>query len=378
MSFAVPTPWADPIEDYLAAGYEHVGDWDFFRGIHDLAVYDDRLYLGHGDANVNLGRVIPIGFRYFASDDDPTAENEFDSDEEQLERYRVIDGDLFMAGVDATEDAWLGNVYYRGPQSGWVKSRTLDEGVHVHDIVGFRGQHYAVGSGSSEEEWGNGDIYAHLWRSRDGGASFDITWRVHNGGTGDARWVRLLPSANALYLFGYTSNSLGRIDNLIGATYGEATCGSCKRSVQLFADDHPLRWVFVTETDVIGPPESVEALGIVRGIDLTEDPLRYATWTLGAAGQVELLTALDGMTLLDVVEHEPTGETLLLLCDGDDYEQSFELTEWQVRIWVTSTFADFVELVSFHTAVPPRSLAYWRGQLFYGTDHGQVWRAASE
>ncbi len=369
LSFPVPTLWAEPIEDYLLAGFDEVGNWNFMRGIHDLVVYLDRLYLGYGDANENLGRVIPIGFRYFASAQQPTATNEFDSDEEQLDHFRLIGDDLFMPGVDATEDAWLGNVYFRRSTSGWVKSRTLDEGVHVHDVVGFQNNHYAVGSGSSEQEWNNGDIYAHLWRSTDSGESFDIVAREHNGGTGDARWVWLLPNADGLYLFGYTSNAQFKIDNLIGGIYDG-------NDVNLLAEAHTLRWVFVTQTDVIGTPETAGAIGIVRGVNLQQSPLRYEIWKLDSAGNVTPITGLAGKTVLDIYEHPPTGEVLLLT--NDDYQASFNLTEWDVKILLTTEFESFTELVSFHTDVPPKSLAYWQGHLFYGTDHGQLWRASGQ
>ena len=68
----------------------------------------------------------------------------------------------------------------------------------------------------------------------------------------------------------------------------------------------------------------------------------------------------------------PTGESVLLTYEGDDYAAGFDLTSWHVRILVTADFSTFEELVSFDTDVPPRCIAYWRGQLYYGTDHGQV------
>ncbi len=108
-----PSPWAEPIADYLAVGERQTMGGDFLRAVQDLHVYEDRLYLGYGDANVNLGRATPIEVRAFADDARPEAASEFRTDEEQIERYRELDGDLWIPGVDATEDAWLGNVYWR-------------------------------------------------------------------------------------------------------------------------------------------------------------------------------------------------------------------------------------------------------------------------
>ncbi|MBI4703172.1 MAG: hypothetical protein HY744_18805 [Deltaproteobacteria bacterium] len=111
------------------AGEDAVGGGEFLRAVQDLAVYQDRLYLAYGGANEDLGDVIAIGFRYFASAQDPQAVNELDSDEQQLVRYRALGERLFMAGVDPIEEGFVGNVYFRAPQSGWVKRRALQQGV---------------------------------------------------------------------------------------------------------------------------------------------------------------------------------------------------------------------------------------------------------
>ena len=222
--------------------------------------------------------------------------------------------------------------------------------------------HFAVGSGAQPDEWSAGDIYAHLWRSTDGGESFEIVERQHNGGSGDARWVRLLPVASDLYLFGYTSNAQYQIDNLIGATYDGT-------ALTLLADDHPLRQVFASETDRI-----TDELGILRGVDLSADPLLNAVYTITATG-VSQVTGLIGKTVVDLTVYEPTGEVLLLTHEGDDYLASFDLTEWQLSVISTTDFESFTELLSFQSDVPPSSIAFWRGRLYYGTAHGQVWRA---
>lgn len=360
--FPPPSPWATPIEDYIEAGQEKYPN-KFMRAIHDLAVYQDRLYLGYGDANVNMGRIIPIGFRYFPAPDDPNAINEFNSDEEQIERYRHIGERLVVAGVDATEDAWLGNVYLRGSESGWVKSRTLDQGVHVHDVCGTKDQIFAVGSGSTPEEWDKGDIYAQLWLSTDLGDSFHNLWRVYNGGTGDARFVRLLLFPSVLYVFGYGSNAQFVINELLNVTYDG-------HDVVRLATDHPLALAFVTETDLVAPE-----VGIVRGVDRSKKPLLNRVWTLPADGAAAVIEPLAGRTVVDLFHYAPTGETLLLTYDGDDYQAGLKLKQWQVRVLVTTDFASFAELVSFPTDTAPVSIAYWQGHIFYGTGAGQVWRA---
>ncbi len=362
LRFEPPTPWAEPIADYIEAGHASVGSWAFMRGIHDLAVFADRLYLGYGDANLNLGRVVPITFRAFPTPNRAATETEFTSAEEQLDHYRVWGELLYMPGVDATEDAWLGNVYVRTGAGAWTKSRTLEGGVHVHDVAAFGPALYAVGSGATPEEWEAGDIYAHLWVSPDQGQTFAIQAREHNGGQGDTRWTRLLPVGDRLYLFGYKTNAAGSTYALPNATFDGET-------VTMLGAGHPLAGTFALETDVLP-----DGSGLVRGVDATADPLVARVWHVFPDGSVQRVEALVGRTVADVATHAETGETLLVTFDGDDYLRSLYQTRFDVRIVVTSDLASFQELTAFETNIPPRAIAYWRGGLYYGNDWGDLWR----
>lgn len=354
--------WATPLEDYIAAGNAEHGAGQFLTAIHDLTVFEDRLYLSYGDANVNMGRTIPIGLRYFAAPDAPEAITEFVTDEEHIERYRTLDSELWAAGVDATEDAWLGNVYLRPRDGAWHKSRTLEGGVHVHDVGHFDGAHWAVGSGSAPRQWTDGDIYAHLWQSTDGGSTFSAVERVHNGGDGDARWVRMLPHEGKLYLFGYTSNAQFQVDALIGATFDGA--------LEMLPEAHPLASVFVSETDTFD-----NGTGLIRGVDTSAEPLVQRAYFL-SDHDARLVEGLVGYTVIDVFEHAATRERLLLVLDGDDYQPEPPIAGWTVRLFVTSDFVELTELFSFTTPTLPSSIALWRDHLFMGAEEGQVFRAA--
>ena len=99
-SFAAFEEWAAPIEDVLAAGQLAFGA-DFSRSISDLMAFEGRMWVGYGDANVNLGGVVPITFRYFESADTIEASIGLVSGEEQIDRFRVLDDTLWMPGVDS-------------------------------------------------------------------------------------------------------------------------------------------------------------------------------------------------------------------------------------------------------------------------------------
>ena len=359
LSFGPLLPWASPIDDYLEAGARH--SWVFLRGIHDLVVYQQRLYLGYGDANENLGRVTPIEFRYFTDPDSPEAVREFATDEEQIERYRVLGDQLVVAGVDATEDAWLGNVYTRGPQRDWHKSRTLEGGVHVHDVAEYAGAIYAVGSGATPGEWEAGDIFAHLWVSDDGGETFAVAARHHNGGDGDARWTRLLARPEGLYVFGYGSNADFVIDEITSGVWdGEA--------VTPLPEEHPLRLVLPADTQPLP-----DGSALVFGVDASVRPLRHGAWRMVGA-DVRPVAGLAGLTVLDVAPHPPTGEVVLLVEEGDLVSDELR-SEWSPRILLSGDMETFEEALRFVTDRPPGSVAYWRGALYFGSGAGEVLRS---
>ena len=160
--------WAWPIEDYIEAGVaEHGAESQFMTDIHDLHVFADKLYVGYGDATVNMGRVFPIDVRAWTSPEPEALVSEFVTDEEQIDRYRSQGDILTIPGIDATEDAWLGSVYAKPSGKAWFKSRTLKQGVHVHDCITFGGAWYAVGSGATQAEWTASNIHSLLWKSTD-------------------------------------------------------------------------------------------------------------------------------------------------------------------------------------------------------------------
>ena len=260
MTFGAPASWAKPIEDYIAAGYKKLAHYKFERSIHDLVVFEGRLYLGYGDATYNLGRVTPIEMRYFADPKATTVTKEFTTQEEHLEAYRILDGELVMAGIDATEDAWLGNVYVKPSGKAWFKSRTLKQGVHVHDCVTFGGAWYAVGSGATSTEWKASNIHSIMWKSADRGKTFKVHDRRSNQKVGDIRWTRLLPIGKTMWMFGYHSNNAGNPTELINATFD-----GTKRTD--LAKTHELNNAWVFETHPISAK-----LGIARGVKILTVP----------------------------------------------------------------------------------------------------------
>jgi len=362
--FGALARWARPIDDYIKAGEARFGAGKVLRHIHDLVVYQHRLYLGYGDANVNMGRVVPISFRYFASPRSTAVIREFNSDDEHLERYRRVGDDLFMAGVDATEDAWLGNVYSKRGAAGWFKSRTLKGGVHVHDVVGFGGAIYAVGSGATRAEWSAGKIFGYLWKSTDRGRTFVVQDRKPNDQGGDCRFVRLLPTAKTLYMFGYKSNRAGVPVDVINSRYD----GHKREDLP---ESHPLRHVWVNDTYVLG-----KGLYVLRGSKIkVVKKMLYSTWRVTDSGQLQEVRALAGRTTIDVYPIPGRGEALVMSHAENDALKVAKITNWKVEVAVTSDFRTFTRLLTFSVKDRPKSVAYWQGGIYVGDSAGQVWRA---
>ncbi len=362
--YAAPSLWAQPIEDYLAAGRDHVGPQGTFNeALQDLVVFEDRLYIGYGDATENLGRIIPIQIRSFASPTSTIATSEFDTDEEQIDRYRSIGDALYIAGIDATEDAFLGNMYIRRPAEGWLKRRTIMGGVHVHDVAQFDGTLFAVGSGADgPREWNAGRIFGYLWRSSDDGDSFETAHREPNGGVGDSRFTRLLPVGELLWMFGYQTDRNARIDRVPNSNYNGL-------SVARLEARYGLSGALITETDVISG-----TLGLARGVDVSRNPIRARAWTIDHNAEVRALDALDDKTIIDV--YVTPQAVLLLVIDGSSWPPNRD--PWRATVLVTSDFLTFDELVSFEWPHAVRAVAHWQGALYFGTDRGQVLRATPQ
>jgi len=360
--------WATPIEDYRAVG-EKLFSGAYAQGIHDLAPLSDRLYLGYGDGNVNMGEHIAIDFRAFTSPDDPGPVSEEASFEEQLDRYRLLDEVLWQAGVDSNDADELrvrpliaGNVYHRAAD-GWRKHRTVLGGEHVHDIARFEGDLFAVGSGADNRtEFESGQIFRYVWQSHDDGDTFTTVRRVMFTG-GDTRWVHLLVTTGALFVFGYESNAgVATIRNARYAS-GEVTD----------LDAGPLSTLFATATDPLP-----DGSGLLRGIDAATVDRPNQIWRVHSEGDVAVLGELAGRSVVDVSVREETGEILYLALDGDDSAALGPPYGVAVLFATVAEPGSIEEIARFDTEVTPRSIAFWQGSLFLGTDDAQVLRAVGQ
>ncbi len=390
-TFGAFEPWATPISDFReTAEAEFPGR--FLGGIHDLATAGDRLWIGYGDANNNLGTFVPIEFRAFTSADDPVAtafvvdgagqgaEQDVPtrSGEEQIDRYRFFDGELWQAGIDSIDADELftqsmtnprsiaGNVY-RLAGDAWVKRRSIRGGEHVHDVASWRGTVYAVGSGADlRSEFEAGQVFRYLWQSRDRGDSFATVQRVRHPTprAGDTRWVHLLPTGSSLWLMGYESDFMTNVSRVANARYDGA-------EVTPLAMGDALGRLFA-----LGTLPLPGGSGIVYGVDVSVMPRRHVTALVAPDGTVTPLAALRGHSVHDATLVAETGEVLFLTERGDAYPAASSPTH-DATVWVASATApgDVRAVANLVSEVAPTAVEHWRGALYLGTADGRVLRA---
>ena len=376
-SFGPLEPWARPIEDAIAVG-EAAFPKGFRRNITTLRAHGGRLWMGYGDGTANLGTETPIEFRWFASADDPTpraarvlAEGQgapqrtpTDTGEEQIDPMRLIGGTLWMAGSDSVQadEDWTqakdprllieGNVFRledSGPEPAWQKLRTVGGGEHVHDLVGFQGDLYAVGSGADvRAEFGVGEVFRYLWRSTDQGTTFETVarFRCPEPGRDDTRFRRLLPVGDRLLAFGYVIDYVnGGQPSARNAVYEG---GELRELEGALAGEHVTRtW----------------SLGAERGLAVARRGDGDRSYLVGPDGARELET-WRGLRIVDLVAEESASAHLVLVADDDGGEV--------LRLAGEGTALRSVLRVE---GIQPTAMAAFDGALFVGTQDGQVYRA---
>jgi hypothetical protein len=389
--FGAFEPWSSPIDDYLAVGTA-MNPGVFDAHIHDLAPLGDRMFIGYGDATYNLGEHIPIEFRFFTKGE-PAIQpatidgagqgapqtSPYQSGEEQIDRFRVLDGVLFQAGIDSIDPDELhtqattdppsiqGNIY-RFEGEAWKKHRSITGGEHVHDVTRWNGATYGVGSGADTRiEFEAGRVFRYLWRSDDLGASFSTVERVEvaEAGAGDTRWIALLPLEGGLYLFGYESVFATNTASIRNAVFDGT-------AVTDLAESEPLGHLF--PDDVLVLPDGS---ALLFGVDVGTGFAHYTAVHVAPDGTTQPLASLAGTAVLDAALTD-TGEVLYMVATGDAYGGPTP-SSIEVRVLAADASAPdaVTELLRFTSTLAPSSIAYWQDALFLGTADGKVLRATS-
>lgn len=132
----------------------------YSRNIWDMQLYNNRIYIGGGDYNDNTG---PVPIYYYG-----ILNNKFGQEgtvnDEQINRYMIINNNLIITGTDP-KDSWEFGNYYIWYNNKWVKKRVIPNGVHCFDMIESNGSVFvALGTKSG----------THIALSLDGGNTFSL------------------------------------------------------------------------------------------------------------------------------------------------------------------------------------------------------------
>ena len=100
----------------------------YARNVWDMIYFNEHLFVGCGDTASNAG---PINVWTFTAE--TGWKSEFTVDEEQIDRFTVLNGILTIPGEDS-RDSWEFGNYYQRINGHWTKIRNIPGGVHVYDI----------------------------------------------------------------------------------------------------------------------------------------------------------------------------------------------------------------------------------------------------
>ena len=114
----------------------------YARNVWDMQRFGGRIYLSQGDEIDNRG---PAEIWTL----DPASgrlQRDFVTDEEQVESFRVLDGELYAPGFDP-RSGWSLGTFYRLERTGWERHRTIPRALHTFDLAWHAGTLFAATGG---------------------------------------------------------------------------------------------------------------------------------------------------------------------------------------------------------------------------------------
>ena len=300
----------------------------------DMTVWDGMLYIGGGDYDANMG---PVDIWCYDIDEG-VWNNSGTVEDEEINRFCVINGTLTVPGIDPKEDWDTGN-FYTLTDGTWTKHRNIPGGVHNFDMIEHDGMIFC-GLGVASGEY-------PIACSYDGGKSFEQVKMYRNGkpiDTSDREYVRVYDLfelngelfAAFLYSGDEISYDLYRYED----------------GVFVYDND----WYSKIDRRILSHSIIAEKLSYNGKIYFTTGYL-YATSDMNV---LERIPFSDGQTVYDITVYD---SSLYALTAKENEDGGFTISVWESRNGKASTFT---ELFCFTYDVPPVSFAIASNVFYIG------------
>lgn len=300
----------------------------------DMAIFDDKLYIGSGDYDKNSG---PVDMWCYDIDNN-TWSNSGTLPEEEIDRFCIIDSKLTVPGIDPQEDWTLGN-YYVLENNRWVKHRNINGGLHTFDLVEFDGMIFAglgVLSGSYP-----------IVCSKDGGKTFDSIALQKNGAdidTAGSQNVRIYD----LFVFD-------------GKLYATFMYGDSEITYDLYRYENG---VFVYDNQWYGKIHQIRFTNNIIAEKMQfGDNMFFTTGYLYATDDMANFTLIgfpDSQIVYDLCKDE---KYIYALCGNKQEDGKYKVSVYRND---GQTLTGFYEIFNFVYEVPPISIACQKGRFFIG------------
>lgn len=174
--------------------------------INTLKVFNNKLYIGYGDWTVNTGPTDVIYYDFAKKE----FVKEFTVQEEAITNYRVIDNKLAVTGTDSTESWDFGNIYVLA-ETGWIKHRSVTNGIHVFDVASFNGKWYTATGNHLVDKDGKETAPGAILSSSDEGKTWNYEYITQLQTNLVTRVNALMPFNDRLYAFTWSQSSQGMV-----------------------------------------------------------------------------------------------------------------------------------------------------------------------
>lgn len=227
---------------------------DEARKINKLKIWDGKLYIGYGDYGVNTGPTDILSWDLSTHN----LKTEFTVDDEAIVRFKEVNDQLMIPGVDATEDWNYGNLYIKDHDQ-WKKYRTIPKGLHVFDVVRYKDQLYTSIGSVCDFNDKNQTAMGAVFSSADSAKTWNISYMTGADNFKVSRVDELIELKGKLFAFVHSFYQTSKSD--LPNNYQNAIPGNPNRIVSVLSSN-PLghddllcfdgqKWI---ESDIIPEP----------------------------------------------------------------------------------------------------------------------------